>query len=65
MTNQQIANKLWDHGFTMRFHEDGILISLSTRKVSVMEIREALDFGVLEEACERWGDKVMVRGIDS
>ncbi len=65
MTNQQIANKLWDHGFVMRFHEGGILVSLMARKVSVMEIREALDFEVPEEACKRWGDKVMVKGINS
>lgn len=65
MTNQEIGKRLWAQEFGIRYHTNGILVSLAARKVSVMEIREALNFEVPEEACERWGDKVMVKGIDS
>lgn len=66
MTNEQIASKLWDNGFDIRRHYyDGILVSLTTRKINIFEVREALDFEVPGEMFERWGDKVMVRGIDS
>lgn len=65
MTNGQIADRLWACRFKTSHYITGVLVSSATRKVSIFEVREALDFGVSEEACEQWGDKVMVRGIDS
>lgn len=65
MTNQEIAKRLWAQEFSIRYHANGILASLTTRKVSVMEIWEALDFEVPSKMLFRWGDKVMVKGIDS
>ncbi len=65
MTNSQIADKLWNCGFHTRHYTNGILASLTTRKVSVMEVREALDFKVPEEMFERWGDKVLIKGIEN
>ncbi len=65
MTNQEIGKRLWAQEFGIRYHANGLLVSLAARKVTIMEIREALDFEVPSEMFERWGDKVMVRGIDS
>ncbi len=65
MTNQEIINKLRHCGFTANHYLDGVLVSLTTRRINIFEVRDTLSFDVSEEVCKRQGDKVMVRGIDS
>lgn len=65
MTNEQIVDKLRDNGIYARCHAGGVLASLPTRWVSILEISKALDFKVSAEMFFRLGDKVMVKGIDS
>ena len=64
MTNKQIANELNSKGFSVTLYPSRVLVSLN-RRLSTMEVRQALDWLMPSESVQRVGGKVAVYGIDS